>query len=460
VVQSEGGTFVGLYHATSVNSTGPTDIYRATTTNLTGNAWTMLDNGLPFIARAASYEVDQIADVNVGTAPNGVQIIAWDSYDNGANGISSITMAALSPVLKRFDGVAWRQAIAQSRSMPLLGEASNEAWGMGALTYNQPNPGASTGIGNVAFGTRALGANTSGSQNAALGTNALLVATTANNNTAIGYFAAKNTTTGTGNTVLGSSAFQSNTTGNNNTAVGYQALSTNTASNNTAVGQGALVHNTTGTSNTAVGMDAFAANTTGGGGTAVGQNALAASQASANNTAVGNNSMVVLNGGNNNTAIGQGSMNSATTAGSNVAAGINSLFGLTTGNNNIGVGPNGGRAFTTGSHNTAIGDAAGYTDGTTATGATIGNATLIGENAQSQISNVIVLGKTITTRPNLYFGAAPTADLTGGGVGVFHIANVVTPPASSPSGGGVLYVSAGALVYKGSSGTVTTLGPA
>jgi hypothetical protein len=38
--------------------------------------------------------------------------------------------------------------------------------------------------------------------------------------------------------------------------------------------------------------------------------------------------------------------------------------------------------------------------------------------------------------------------------------NVTTPPNSNPSGGGILYVDAGALKYRGSSGTVTTIAPA
>ena len=48
----------------------------------------------------------------------------------------------------------------------------------------------------------------------------------------------------------------------------------------------------------------------------------------------------------------------------------------------------------------------------------------------------------------------------GGGVGVIGIANANTVPASNPAGGGVLYVEAGALKYRGSSGTITTLGAA
>lgn len=46
----------------------------------------------------------------------------------------------------------------------------------------------------------------------------------------------------------------------------------------------------------------------------------------------------------------------------------------------------------------------------------------------------------------------------GGAVGAaIALKNVTTAPASNPTGGGVLYVQSGALKYKGSSGTITTL---
>lgn len=53
-----------------------------------------------------------------------------------------------------------------------------------------------------------------------------------------------------------------------------------------------------------------------------------------------------------------------------------------------------------------------------------------------------------------------TSTLFGSGVKVIGIANCTTAPTVNPTGGGVLYVEAGALKYRGSSGTVTTLGPA
>ena len=60
----------------------------------------------------------------------------------------------------------------------------------------------------------------------------------------------------------------------------------------------------------------------------------------------------------------------------------------------------------------------------------------------------------ITSAGNIGIG---TTDQFGGGVKVVGIANATTVPASNPTGGGVLYVEGGALKYRGSSGTVTTI---
>lgn len=48
----------------------------------------------------------------------------------------------------------------------------------------------------------------------------------------------------------------------------------------------------------------------------------------------------------------------------------------------------------------------------------------------------------------------------GDGAVVIGIANATTAPTSNPTGGGVLYCEGGALKYRGSSGTITTLGAA
>lgn len=47
---------------------------------------------------------------------------------------------------------------------------------------------------------------------------------------------------------------------------------------------------------------------------------------------------------------------------------------------------------------------------------------------------------------------------SGSGEGVVFLANATTLPSTNPTGGGILYVDSGALKYRGSSGTVTTLG--
>jgi hypothetical protein len=48
----------------------------------------------------------------------------------------------------------------------------------------------------------------------------------------------------------------------------------------------------------------------------------------------------------------------------------------------------------------------------------------------------------------------------GGGASVLGITNAVTVPTSNPTGGGILYAEAGALKWRGSSGTITTIAAA
>lgn len=58
------------------------------------------------------------------------------------------------------------------------------------------------------------------------------------------------------------------------------------------------------------------------------------------------------------------------------------------------------------------------------------------------------------------YGLAPISVDFGGGEGVVYIGNVAVAPTSNPNGGGLLYVQDGALKYRGTSGTVTTIAPA
>lgn len=61
---------------------------------------------------------------------------------------------------------------------------------------------------------------------------------------------------------------------------------------------------------------------------------------------------------------------------------------------------------------------------------------------------------------NLSISASSAAADAGEGKGMVAIRNAVVPPRNPPKDGGVLYVHDGALKYRGSGGTVTTLGPA
>jgi elongation factor P hydroxylase len=58
---------------------------------------------------------------------------------------------------------------------------------------------------------------------------------------------------------------------------------------------------------------------------------------------------------------------------------------------------------------------------------------------------------------NLALGASPSY---GSGQVVIFIANATAVPSANPTGGGILYVEGGALKYRGSSGTISTLAPA
>jgi len=65
------------------------------------------------------------------------------------------------------------------------------------------------------------------------------------------------------------------------------------------------------------------------------------------------------------------------------------------------------------------------------------------------------------TNANLgVYGAGASFPAVGGGAGVFAMGNATTVPSSNPTNGVVHYAEAGAAKVRGSSGTVTTYGPA
>lgn len=71
------------------------------------------------------------------------------------------------------------------------------------------------------------------------------------------------------------------------------------------------------------------------------------------------------------------------------------------------------------------------------------------------VGGVLTQGLTLSSARNLGLGGTSF----GSGTLVFFMANA-TAPSGTPTGGGILYVESGALKYKGSSGTVTTIAAA
>ena len=253
------------------------------------------------------------------------------------------------------------------------------------------------GTDNVALGNAALDdVESGGIWNVAIGTKALTALTTGDGNTAVGRISLETLVTGSNNTALGYAALQANTAGNN-TAVGYQAgFNNTTASGTTAIGHQAGYSNTTGVRLTALGLSAGLSNTTGGYNTALGYQALKSNQTGESNVSVGENSMY-YNTGSFNTAVGRTALLSNTTANYNTAVGYqagydnttgvidafgasalannttgnyntaiggSTLFDNTTGSNNVAVGRNALENNTTASENTAVGYEAGYTNST------------------------------------------------------------------------------------------------
>ena len=104
------------------------------------------------------------------------------------------------------------------------------AFGYQTLINNVPSDidGNTGGIGNSAFGYKALTSNISGELNTAVGQLALVSNTEGDINTAVGAYSLISNTTGAFNTAIGSFTLNSNTEGGFNTATGDYALNSNT----------------------------------------------------------------------------------------------------------------------------------------------------------------------------------------------------------------------------------------
>jgi hypothetical protein len=158
-----------------------------------------------------------------------------------------------------------------------------------------------------------------------------------------------------------------------------------------------------------------------------------------------------------NVAIGEAAQSALTTGVNNYGLGTYSQLNLT-GSGNTHTGRESGRSLVAASNNTGIGKGAQYTDWTTATIATLQYGIALGYNAQNTANNTAVIGSRIGgERVTVCIG---NYGETGGGRGGISLTNNYTNPSTNPAGGGILYSDGGALKWRGSSGTVTTIAPA
>lgn len=230
-------------------------------------------------------------------------------------------------------------------------------------------------------------------------------------------------------------------TSNQNVGIGGNSLNlVTTGTKNVGLGEGALGYLVSGSHNMAIGFGCFGV-TTASANTGLGSAAGSAISTGAHNTAMGFSALSNLTTGSYNVGVGSYALfgAGASTAARNVGIGYQTGFALTTAVNNVLVGYQTGNALTTGSGNILIGYDLAASSVTVSNELNIGN-TLYGD----------------TSTGNIGVGTQDYGSGTGGVIGIVD----ATAPSVTPVGGGVIYVEAGALKYKGSSGTITTLGVA
>ncbi|MBP9714923.1 MAG: hypothetical protein KBD52_00305 [Candidatus Pacebacteria bacterium] len=276
-------------------------------------------------------------------------------------------------------------------ALTLNDAGSNLAIGSFALDAN------TTGSYNIAFGKNALGANSSGWYSIAIGESALALQNdgNANGNVAIGYQALDANTSGGGNLAIGYNALGANQTGGNNLAIGHNALLVNTNTGNLAIGALSLDANTTGAGNLAIGASALGANIIGDSNTAIGGGALVLNTAS-NNIAIGSLAGAFNSSGTRNLVLGVSGLYNNQTGDDNLAIGYNALYSTTV-SNNLAIGSRALDANTSGTPNLAIGRDALGANQTGSTSIAIGDQALLLSTAGTNIAIGHSAGDSITT---------------------------------------------------------------
>lgn len=193
--------------------------------------------------------------------------------------------------------------------------------------------------------------------------------------------------------------------------------------------------------NTFYGHNSGIFNSTGSYSCGFGHSALVGANTGQYNNAFGHACMARSITGSSNNGFGDSCMNSVESGSENVGFGDSALFSLTSGSNNSAFGTGAGYSLVTGSGNVFLGSNAGLLE----TG-----------------SNNLYISNSSTTTPLIY-GHFTNKNIGfnlksfGSGTGVIAIGNATVVPSTNPTGGGILYTESGALKYRGSGGTVTTI---
>ena len=428
-------------------------------------------------AVAATSGVTSFAGGTTGLTPasatsGAVTLAGTLAVASGGTGVTTSTgtgstVRSASPT---FTGTLAAAAITASTTLGVTGVST--------LTGGAVIQGLTVGLGanaiggNTAVGVSALASGSlSGASSTAVGNGSLAANTTGYFNHGFGQDTLKINTTGVQNVAVGALSLQSNIAGNNNTAVGVGALKLNTGSSNIAVGFEAGQSLTTGANNTIIGSVA---------GTAGLSDTVIIAAGSAERMRIDSTGAVsvptkILVGGPTSAtgAFGVQIYGDATTFAP--AAVIRGFSDTASSGNLILVKTRGTTATSStavqqndsigallfsgadGTSNQALANMSVYVDGAVSGGtvpmafsfATGTNNSTLPPVARMQISST----------GNIGFNNGQPAVWGTNAAKVIGIGNG-TAPTTSPAGMGQLYVEAGALKYRGSSGTVTTIAAA
>ena len=280
------------------------------------------------------------------------------------------------------------------------------------------------------------------------------------------------------NILLGDGAGENNI-GSHNILLGYDAGKSsvsNSSQGNVLIGGYAGVNNYA-DYNTFVGYNSGHVNSSGYDNTFIGSYAGYSQTSGYENTFVGHEAGYINTSSYHNTFLGYKSGRANSIGYDNLFVGYEAGYTNLSGNKNTFLGNYAGYTNYSGDYNTFVGHEAGYTNnseynlflGYNAGYYETGSYKLFidnqsrGSEANGRISSLVygIFNSTPTDQTlRLTASVGINTEDFGSGKVVLALANASTVPSADPTGGGVIYCEGGALKYRGSSGTITTLGVA